>query len=266
MRTACLTTTTVPVLDPDREPVASIPPDDTLGSWRYDCRERSRYLLAAALLVSAGLHAALFFGIAKHRPGPAARPMEENLIALIPMPQIKDLEEPEPASTDDATPPLDLAMPVPMQADLPQLPRPNDFVQALNFASLLEQPDFSKLQVYVIPERMRAGSGKIAEGIGKIFNIADLDRIPEPILQGAPVYPVSMRREAVTANVRVEFIVNAEGRVLDAVVIDSTHHAFDDAAVAGVMKWKFRPGMKGGRKVNTRMAVPIVFKVLDAID
>jgi hypothetical protein len=33
-----------------------------------------------------------------------------------------------------------------------------------------------------------------------------------------------------------------------------------------VSRWKFRAGIKAGRKVNTRMRVPIVFKILDAID
>jgi len=30
-----------------------------------------------------------------------------------------------------------------------------------------------------------------------------------------------------------------------------------------VSKWRFRPGKKGGRAVNTRMAVPIVFNITD---
>jgi protein TonB len=214
------------------------------------------------MLISVGLHAGLLLGFRKHGAKSVAPAKEEYAIALIPMPQIKDLEEPEPATSNDAAP-TDLSMPVPMQADFPQLPKPADFVQAINFASLLEQPDFSKLKVYAVPEHIRSGTGKIAEGIGKIFNLADLDRIPEPILQPAPQYPIAMRRDALTATVRVEFIVGTDGRVLDAVVVETTHHGFDEAAVAGVSKWKFKPGMKAGRKVNTRMAVPIVFKFSD---
>jgi protein TonB len=214
------------------------------------------------MLISVGLHAGLLLGFRKHGANPVAPAKGEHVIALIPMPQIKDLEEPEPATSDDSAP-TELSVPVPMQADLPQLPKPADFVQALNFASLLEQPDFSQLKVYAVPEHIRSGSGKIAEGIGKIFNLEDLDRVPEPILQPAPHYPIAMRRDAVTASVRLEFIVSTDGRVLDAVVVESTHHGFDEAAVAGVSKWKFKPGMKAGRKVNARMAVPIVFKFSD---
>jgi len=33
--------------------------------------------------------------------------------------------------------------------------------------------------------------------------------------------------------------------------------------MAGVSRWRFRPGMRGGRRVNTRMSVPIIFRVSD---
>lgn len=234
------------------------------GSWRYDSRRRSRPILIAGMAVSLGLHLALFFGPGKAAPRRVAAPPEEFLIALTPLPQLKELEEPEPPPSDggDEQRP-DLSLPVPMQADVPQLANPNDFVQTINFASLLEQPDFSQLKVYVIPEHIRSGTGKIAEKIGNIFNLSDLDRIPEAVLQAPPAYPVAMRRESLTATVRVEFIVDTEGRVVNPVVVHTTASGFDDAALAGVARWRFRPGWKGGRKVHTRMAVPIVFTLAD---
>jgi len=63
--------------------------------------------------------------------------------------------------------------------------------------------------------------------------------------------------------VRVEFIVDTAGYVVNPVIIDSTHPGFNGPALEGVRKWKFRPGMKAGRKVNTRMQVPIVFRVVE---
>lgn len=41
---------------------------------------------------------------------------------------------------------------------------------------------------------------------------------------------------------------------------------FNEAAVQGVAKWKFRAGVRGGRKVNTQMRVPIVFRFDDPLD
>ena len=189
------------------------------------------------------------------------------MIALrLAIPEIKDLEEPEPVPNEDAGRSDESFLPVPMQADLPQLPKPNDFVQQIDFSSLIERPDFSQAKLFTIPENIRRESRKIAESIGTIFNLADLDRIPEPVFQPAPVYPMSMKREGVTATVVVEFIVDTQGRAVNAMVTDSTNRSFEQAAVMGVQKWKFRAGVRDGRKVNTRMRVPIVFTIEETID
>lgn len=235
------------------------------GSWRYRAGSGSRVTLTTALVVSAGVHALLLLGLG-HRSAKVVAPPAERVFAVsLAMPNLKELEEPETVSNDDQAQPVDLSIPVPMQADVPQLVRPNDFVQQLNFASMLEQPDFSSLKVSVIPDHFRSGA-RLAEKIGKIFDLADLDRTPEPVLQQAPRFPVSMRREGLSGTVMVEFIVDTEGKVLDPYVVDSNHSGFNEAAIVGVSKWKFRAGMRGGRKVNTRMRVPIVFRVEDRID
>lgn len=234
---------------------------------RYQGRRSSRALVVSAILISASLHAALLFGIGPPRQRVVPQPADEGVFTIrLVIPEIKDLDEPEPISTDGETTPIDLGTLVPMQPDVPQLARPSDFVQQINFASLLEQPDFSKLNVYAVPEHIRTSGSKLAEQLGKIFNLSDLDRAPEPVLQPAPLFPIVMRREAQTGTVAVEFIVDTQGKVLDPVVVDTTHSGFNDAALAGVSRWKFRPGTKAGRKVNTRMRVPIVFKLLDEVD
>lgn len=236
------------------------------GDWKYHTTTTPRLLVATAVLVSAGLHAALILGIGPPRKkAVSTAPTDSEKIIRLAIPDLKDLEEPEPVPNDPNAQPVDLGVIVPMQADVPGLPQPSDFVQQLNFASLLEKPDFSNVNVYVIPEHMRSGS-RIAEQIGKIFNLSDLDRVPEPVLQPAPQFPFAMRREANTGTVMVEFIVDVNGAVLDPMVRDSTHHGFDDAALAGVSRWKFKPGFKAGKKVNTRMRVPIIFKFTDSID
>lgn len=236
------------------------------GAWRYPTQKRSRLLVGTSVGLSLGLHLAVLFGFGKapEKAAPAAPP-QKMLLLTMKMPDLKELEEPEPVPTDDNAPAPDLATLVPMQADLPQLPRPTDFVQQVNFTSLIEKPDFSNANITVIPENFRGGR-KLAESIGKIFNLDDLDRIPEPVLQPAPLFPHQFRREANTATVIVEFVVDTQGLVLDPFVINSTHTGFNDAAIAGVGRWKFRPGMRAGRKVATRMRVPIQFRLLDPVE
>jgi protein TonB len=226
-------------------------------TWRYTAARSSRTAVATAIIISASLHVALLFGFSRTHKAPRIIENRPPMIRLT-IPELKDLEEPEPVAVEDSNPQVDLSTLVPMQADLPQLARPTDFVQPLNFASLLEKPDLSNITVTVIPENFHGGR-KLAENFGKIFDLADLDRVPEPVIQHSPLYPGEMRREGIGGTVKVEFVVDVEGRVAETQVVETTHRAFNDAAVSAVSKWKFRPGVKNGRKVNTRMCVPIVF-------
>ena len=260
---------TAPTSRPDAlRPPAPPPPTPVVrspGSWRYVGVPRSRWRLAVSLLISAGIHAAILFGL-RSRPPAVVHAKDDHLIAMtIAMPNLKDLEEPEPQVLDSPPEKLDPAVYAPSLMDAPQIPKPSDFVQELNFASLLPQPDLSEVKVFVIPQNI-ARVSKLADGKGNIFNLADLDRVPEPIMQPSPVFPPSMKHEASAARVVVQFIVDTDGRVIDPVVVESSNQGFDYASTSGVLKWRFRPGIRGGRKVNTRMSVPILFKLTDNLD
>jgi TonB family protein len=247
-----LRATSAPVAAPPRVFVPS-------NSYRYDSQSPTRKLTGIAVFVSAALHAGVFFGI-----GPAEKkalpPPEEFLMSLnLEFTEIKELEEEDVIVSDEPIDPVDAGVLVPMLADAPQVPQPTDFVQQLDFASLIEQPNLSATNITVIPEHI--SRGKLGETLGTIFNLADLDRQPVPVFQPAPVVPPLLKQEGMSATVHIEFIVTAEGRVVNVMAVDSTNHGFNDAAIKGVGKWKFKPGIKNGRKVNTRMAVPIVFNI-----
>jgi protein TonB len=231
------------------------------GAWRYYPERTPRTLLAAAVLLSAGLHAGLILGLSP-KPKPKRTTVDDNLIQLtITIPNLKDLEEPERVVSTDDKPPPDPGTLVPMQQDVPTIAAPTDFIQTIDFQSLIPPPDYSQAKVFTIPGNIARGTGKIGEGL-VIFNIADLDRPPVPIVQPSPIFPPQLKREVEHAMVKVEFIVDTEGKVLNPVIVETTHPGFDEAAALGVSKWKFRPGWKNGRKVNTRMQVPIIFKLL----
>lgn len=242
-------------------PVAR-PSASPVGSSRYPGLPRSRKFATIGVSISVVLHVAIFFGI---RPAPkkAAPTKNENVIELsLTMPEIKELEEsePEPSESGEVT---DHKVWMPMQMDLPQLPQLGDFVQQLDFSSFIERQDLNQEKMWSIPENMRGG--KVGGNIGNIFNLRDLERPPAPIYQPAPDYPIAMRRDAIDARVVVEFIVSSRGEVVNAFVISSSHSAFDDAALAGVSRWKFRAGLRGGRKVNTRIQVPILFRIVNGV-
>jgi periplasmic protein TonB len=238
-------------------------PVNAMGSWRYHTGGGRRWQLVTALVVSFAVHFGLLFGFGRTKPPPRKHVRDDTPTISITMPNLKDLDEPEPAPNDDPAP-VEVATLVPMQADVPQIPSPSDFVQAMDFSSLLEKPDVTNVKVFTIPEH-RTGAN-IRQNIGAIFNLADLDRRPEPIVQAAPVFPATLKREVDSATVRVEFIVDTGGQVVNATVVETTHEGFNSAAIAGVSRWKFRAGIRSGKRVNTRMSVPILFKLTEQID
>ncbi len=236
-------------------------PPAKCDSVRYQTGDRIRGRLALALSLSLSLHLALLLGVRRPAPNTAPAAPAEKIAVMLAPPQVKELEEePEPASNHGDEAPPDLALPVPMQSDVPGIPRPDDFVQALDFSSLLEKPDLGDARISVVPENIRRGL-ELRSRIGAIFSIAELDRHPEAVVQVAPVFPFALKRDRVEGRVVVEFVVDTDGRVVGAAAVESSHPGFEEAAVTGVGRWKFRPGQKNGRPVNTRMRVPILFRL-----
>jgi RNA polymerase sigma factor (sigma-70 family) len=130
------------------------------------------------------------------------------------------------------------------------------------------------------------------------FEVAQVDRAPVATFHGRPQYPAELRNLGVGGTVVVDFIVDTNGAVRNAralrsslaakaanvstlstfTVAGSTTHAegpaqppesadamawqaLAAAAVEAVGNWKFEPGHKGGREVNTHMQAPIVFSL-----
>ncbi len=241
------------------------PPAKPKGAWRYGNETKPRYIPWLAMLVSGTLHLLFFYGVAPEAPPPVVAVAEDNYIELIEMPDLKELEEPEPEEFSEGgeAPDQDAVSYVPMLADLPASVTVDSFVQKLDLSMLNVKPDFSTAKVVTIPPGARRAGPAVGEGLKNVFNLAELDRIPEPVFQPAPVFPTHLRREIAHARVDVEFVVDANGRVVDPRVVYASISGFEDAAIHGVKRWQFRPGMKGGKRVNTRMRVPIVFRVVD---
>jgi protein TonB len=93
------------------------------------------------------------------------------------------------------------------------------------------------------------------------FEIIKLDQKPLIKTQVAPQYPAELRRAQIEGEVLVDFVVTSEGNVAKASAVRSSHRDFEAAAVAAVSKWKFAPGKKSGKPVNTHMQVPIGFSL-----
>ncbi len=95
----------------------------------------------------------------------------------------------------------------------------------------------------------------------KIYEISTLDVGPKPIKQVAPIYPRALRNQRVQTTITLAFIVHENGRVIDVQVIQGSSPAFAESAIKAVKQWVFKPGIKDGKAVKTRVQLPLSFSL-----
>lgn len=95
-------------------------------------------------------------------------------------------------------------------------------------------------------------------GLDDGFGFGDLDQDPRVLYQESPKMTETMRRKT-PATVVVVFIVDKKGRVANAAVQSSTDAMFERSALTAVQKWRFEPGQRKGKPVESRMRIPITF-------
>jgi len=203
--------------------------------------------LIIGILVSAVLHAGFLFGesLLPKRQAEVIVAQEEESIEMLEMPPLEP--EPEDVVEDmpDEQPTNQLAPP--SLVDMPTVVPVDAFVQQMQPPP---PPGLEVAKGAVSIPVTRPGTN-FAQGMKDLFDISNLDQIPVPRLRVNAIYPLDLKRTGIAGYATVEFIVTSSGDVLNAHAIDSSHRGFEQAAIDAVMKWKFRPGRKAGRAVNT---------------
>jgi protein TonB len=225
------------------------------GSWRYPSAPKTHWTFAVAIVAAVSLHAAMFYGFeTKPARKAAVAPQRAEQVIQMEMPPLP------PEETEDK--PTELVeeqtttVAVPQLADVPSAVALTEFSQSIDLRPKAEV-DATAFKSMTIPVNHGRGGSGLGNG-GTIFNLSDLDRVPQAVAQPSPRAPQTPGLE--NGVVRVSFIVDAEGNVREPKVVESTNSEFEKTAIQGVQRWKFRPGMKGGRKVATLMEVPIRFQ------
>jgi len=205
----------------------------------------SRDTLIAFLLVL-GVHVGV--AMVPHYTAKHVQAADDDAVVKITLPPPPPPDEPdkEPEQTD--TP---IVAP-PALADIPTT------VPVDAFVTPVEPPPLQGLNAGNVNINLQRANLKNV----RIFNLSDLDQQPVPRFQPPPRYPFDMSRAGTTGTVVVGFICDSDGHVQDPhVATSSGYNELDQAAVAGVAKWLFKPGRKGGHAVNTRMEIPIAFNL-----
>jgi len=90
--------------------------------------------------------------------------------------------------------------------------------------------------------------------------------MPEPIggiaeIQKKIVYPEFAVRAGITGKVFIKAFIDEKGNVKKTEIIKGIGAGCDEAAVAAVMKTKFKPGKQRGKPVRVQVSIPILFKL-----
>ena len=100
---------------------------------------------------------------------------------------------------------------------------------------------------------------------GNEFSVKELDQLPKLNHPHMPVYPAAMAAAGISGDVTVEMVIDAKGNVAEVKALRSSHREFEMPALEAVAQWKFDPGRKGGRLVNTRVTQLIQFNLNDQL-
>ncbi|MFL6244439.1 MAG: energy transducer TonB [Thermoanaerobaculia bacterium] len=91
--------------------------------------------------------------------------------------------------------------------------------------------------------------------LGPTLRIAGPQFAPKVITRTAPVYPAAAREQGTSGLVKLEALIDVNGNVVDAKVLEGLPYGLSEAAVAAVKQWTFAPTIDNGH------AVPVLFEL-----
>ncbi len=94
----------------------------------------------------------------------------------------------------------------------------------------------------------------------KFSDYVYVDELPEATQRVAPEYPPEALRSRIQGTVMVQALVLQDGSVAETRVVNSIP-ALDEAAVACVKLWRFKPAAAAGQPVAVWMGIPIKFQL-----
>lgn len=107
----------------------------------------------------------------------------------------------------------------------------------------------------------KSGSGSSLRGTAPDGHAAG-DSQATPAYQPKPTYPAFARRLGHEGRVVIRIQVLSSGAVAAASIERSSGYAvLDEAALASIKRWRFRPAQRAGQPVDATLNVPITFKL-----
>lgn len=145
----------------------------------------------------------------------------------------------------------------------PEIPKPA--VKTLE--PVVKKPEFKppKLEFDINPRLqmgMKVAAPPVLKKVKTAFEMGDVDAIPMTTMKLKPVYPYRARRTHITGAVDIRFLVDTTGSVRMLEILKAVPpKIFEDSVRQAVTRWKFQPGRKDGKPVNTWMVTTIKFEL-----
>jgi len=160
----------------------------------------------------------------------------------------------DPADDDVNTKDRRIPEPPPPPEEAPETP---DFSTQLDSVSA----DLS-MNMPAIGLPINDGSGPYLGTLTAGQGLAGFDTDVIPVVRVAPAYPRRAKQARIEGWVTMEVLIRPDGTVSGAKVMESDPpRLFDDAAIAAMQRWKFRPKMVDGNPVSQRAKQTIEFKL-----
>jgi len=92
--------------------------------------------------------------------------------------------------------------------------------------------------------------------------IFQLTQAPRFLHRETPVYPETMRTQGISGTVKLEALIDKEGRVRKVNILTSAGKYFDDAARQAIMASRFHPAEVENKPVAVLLRLPVAFTLL----
>jgi len=165
-----------------------------------------------------------------------------------PPPLTQDAPPPQVAITQPVAPPtVGVAVPVP-DAEAPP-----------------EQTIASQEEIAQTTPGVDAGKGDLvvappSDDLPQFGEYVYVEELPEAITKVTPDYPDIAREAGVDGVVLVQALVGKDGKVKDVRVVKPIP-MLNDAAIAAIKQWVFKPALSNNKPVAVWVAVPVRFKL-----
>jgi protein TonB len=132
--------------------------------------------------------------------------------------------------------------------------------QKMKVATEAVKTDMTAMEIPTLNLSASVSGGPMGGTMGTGAAMFDGDLLP--LQRIPPQYPRDAARGGITGWVQLEVLVNADGSVRSAKVLDAKPRGiFEASAVQAVMRWKFKPKIKDGKPVEQKGSQKIEFNL-----